>query len=229
MASPVKSGDIEALNLANSICAEELKHLRLRDQMKEFLDWMLDSDGNLSDAFLENFADKMTPIGSILLWSSSTLPSTKYLLCNGQAVSRTTYASLFARIGVVFGSGDGSTTFNLPNLTDRVPVGIGSQYTMAQQVGAKEVELSEANLPAHTHTIPTKRVDSIQIFSSAQVKLEVFKVFNDGSVTEYTDGGLETGSPATAQAETDENTSSTPTSVSVMQPSLGVQFIIKAL
>ena len=59
--------------------------------------------------------------------------------------------------------------------------------------------------------------------------MEVFKVFNDGSVTEYTDGGLETGSPATAQAETDENTSSTPTSVSVMQPSLGVQFIIKAL
>lgn len=229
MASPVKESDIQSLSLSNSLCAEMLEVLRLRDQTKELLGWMLDSDGNVSDAFLENIADKMTPVGTILIWGSSTMPSTKYLPCNGQAVSRTTYASLFARIGVVFGAGDSSTTFNLPNFTDRVPVGSGSQYTMAQQIGSKEVELAEANIPAHTHPIATKRVDSMQIFSTAQVKLEVFKVYNDGSVTEYTDGGLETGSPASAQVDTLENTETTPTSVSVVQPSLGVSFIIKVL
>lgn len=231
MASPVKESDIQSLSLSNSLCAEMLEVLRLRDQTKELLGWMLDSDGNVSDAFLENIAAKMTPLGTILIWGSPTMPSTKYLPCNGQAISRTTYASLFAQIGVVFGSGDSSTTFNLPNFTDRVPVGIGQQYTMAQQLGAKEVALSSANIPSHTHTIATKRVDSVQVFSSAQVKLEVFKVFNDGSSTEYADNALEpaANSPASAEATTGPNTLSGATTVSIMQPSLGVNFIIKVL
>lgn len=53
--------------------------------------------------------------GSVIMWASNTAPSS-YLECNGAAISRTTYAALFAAIGTVFGSGDGSTTFNIPDL-----------------------------------------------------------------------------------------------------------------
>ena len=229
MGSPVVSGDIDPLNLSGSLCAEELKHLRLRDQMKEFLDWAIEENGDVSDAFLENMADKMTPVGTILLWSSATLPSAKYLLCNGQAISRTTYASLFARIGVVFGSGNGSTTFNLPNLTDRVPVGIGQQYTMAQQIGAKETTLTSANLPLHSHTIATRRVDGVEFWGGSQAKVETFQVYNFGTTTVVADGGISSGNPTTNSWTTNEAGSGTPANISLLQPSLGVNFIIKAL
>ena len=229
MGSPVVSGDIDPLNLSGSLCAEELKHLRLRDQMTEFLDWAIEENGDVSDAFLENMADKMTPVGTILLWSSATLPSAKYLLCNGQAISRTTYASLFARIGVVFGSGNGSTTFNLPNLTDRVPVGIGQQYTMAQQIGAKETTLTSANLPLHSHTIATRRVDGVEFWGGSQAKVETFQVYNFGTTTVVADGGISSGNPTTNSWTTNEAGSGTPANISLLQPSLGVNFIIKAL
>lgn len=229
MGSPVVSGDIQPLSLAGSLCEQELQHLRLRDQMKEFLDWAIEENGDVSDAFLENIADRMTPIGTILLWGSATLPSTKYLLCNGQAVSRTTYASLFARIGVVFGNGDGSTTFNLPNLTDRVPVGIGQQYTMGQQLGSKEVALVEGNLPAHTHTITTRRVDGVEFWGGSQAKVETLQVYTFGTTNVVADGGISSGNPTTNSWTTNSAGSASPSNISLMQPSLGVNFIIKAL
>ncbi len=64
-----------------------------------------------------------TPAGSIQLWGTSTAPG-GFLLCDGSAVSRSTYAVLFAVISTTFGVGDGSTTFNVPNLKNRVPVGV---------------------------------------------------------------------------------------------------------
>ncbi|NTB86863.1 tail fiber protein [Agrobacterium tumefaciens] len=56
-----------------------------------------------------------TPTGSVTMWTAATSPS-GYLICNGAAVSRTTYAALFAVIGTIYGAGNGSTTFNLPDL-----------------------------------------------------------------------------------------------------------------
>lgn len=53
------------------------------------------------------------PIGGMLFWPGASAPS-KFLICQGQAISRTTYSSLFALIGITYGAGDGSTTFNLP-------------------------------------------------------------------------------------------------------------------
>jgi microcystin-dependent protein len=63
--------------------------------------------------------------GVIKMWGGATAPQ-GYLLCQGQAVSRTTYATLFNVIGTQFGVGDGSTTFNIPNLQGNVPVGYKS-------------------------------------------------------------------------------------------------------
>jgi hypothetical protein len=70
------------------------------------------------------------PAGLIAPYGGSSAP-TGWLMCNGQAVSRTTYATLYSKIGVNYGSGDGSTTFNLPNYTNRVAQGLGYGYVEA--------------------------------------------------------------------------------------------------
>lgn len=64
------------------------------------------------------------PIGAIIPFGGTTAPD-GFLLCQGQEVSRTTYAELFKVIGTAFGAGDGSTTFNVPDLRETVPVGVG--------------------------------------------------------------------------------------------------------
>lgn len=89
------------------------------------------------------------PTGSMLMWPTSTAPS-NWLLCNGQAISRTTYAALFALLGTTFGAGNGSTTFNLPNYIDRMPIGAGSLYNGGSTGGSKD-----ATLVSHTHTATT--------------------------------------------------------------------------
>lgn len=64
---------------------------------------------------------RLVPVGTILPYAASSAP-TGYLLCYGQAVSRATYATLFALVSTTYGTGDGSTTFNLPDLRGRVPL-----------------------------------------------------------------------------------------------------------
>jgi microcystin-dependent protein len=66
--------------------------------------------------------DNVTPTGVVLPYAGSAAPS-GWLLCFGQAISRTTYANLFAAIGTSFGTGDGSTTFNVPDTRGRVLAG----------------------------------------------------------------------------------------------------------
>ena len=66
-------------------------------------------------------------------------PPAGWLLCDGSAVSRTTYARLFAAIGTTFGSGDGSSTFNLPNLQNEFIRGLGSGRTLGSRQQATEI------------------------------------------------------------------------------------------
>jgi len=77
-------------------------------------------------------------VGTILPWSNSSLPS-GYLNCDGTAVSRTTYSALFAVIGTDYGSGNGSSTFNLPDLQDKVPLGVSNTKAVASSGGAASV------------------------------------------------------------------------------------------
>lgn len=70
------------------------------------------------------------PVGAVIPYAGSVAPS-NWLLCDGSAVSRTTYASLFAITSTTFGVGDGSTTFNLPDLRSRIPVGAGTGTKVA--------------------------------------------------------------------------------------------------
>lgn len=97
-----------------------------------------------------------TPPGVIHQYAGSSAPS-GYLLCEGQAVSRVTYAALFAIIGTTYGAGDGSTTFNLPNLTGKVPVGLNSSDASfdarGETGGEKTHSITTAEMPAHTHSV----------------------------------------------------------------------------
>lgn len=103
------------------------------------------------------------PTGSITIWTTDTAP-TGYLLCYGQAVSRTTYADLFAVVSTVYGTGDGSTTFNVPDMRGRIPLGqddmggssanrvvAAAADTLGSSGGAETHTLTEAELAAHNH------------------------------------------------------------------------------
>lgn len=71
----------------------------------------------------------LAPTGTVIAYAANSAPD-GYLLCNGATVSRTTYAALFAKIGTTYGTGDGSTTFTLPNLTDKFIQGSGTAGTV---------------------------------------------------------------------------------------------------
>lgn len=74
-----------------------------------------------------------------------------FLLCDGAAYSRTDYAELFEAIGTIYGEGDGSTTFNVPNLSTRVPVGTGSGYGLGATGGEESHKLTIDEMPYHGH------------------------------------------------------------------------------
>lgn len=93
------------------------------------------------------------PAGIIMPFAGTVAPQ-GYLLCDGSAVDRTTYATLFGVIGTTFGEGDGSTTFNLPDLGGRVPLGVSSTHLLGSTGGSETVTLTESELPAHVHEVP---------------------------------------------------------------------------
>jgi microcystin-dependent protein len=117
---------------------------------------------------LLNPSESRIPVGSVMPFAGATEPD-GWLLCYGQAVSRTTYAALFAVISTTYGVGDNSTTFNLPDLRGRVIAGQddmgGSSAnrltnqsgglngdTLGATGGAETHTLITAEMPAHTHT-----------------------------------------------------------------------------
>lgn len=91
-------------------------------------------------------------VGEIIAYAGGVAP-TGWLMCDGSAVSRTTYANLFAITGTTYGIGDGSTTFNLPDLAGRFPLGADGSHARGSVSGVEQITLTLDNLPAHTHTI----------------------------------------------------------------------------
>jgi microcystin-dependent protein len=159
-----------------------------------------------------------SPTGSIVMWPTATAP-TGFLLCNGATANRITYAALFALIGTVYGAGDGSTTFNLPNFNNRSPIGAGGLYTAGQQMGSKD-----AVVVSHTHTATVSDHTHAHTF------------------TNYSTAGGGSASPLIGNSNTTftQTTSAVATGITVgistvgssgtdanLQPSLGIFFIIK--
>lgn len=99
------------------------------------------------------------PIGSIVPFASDTIPN-GWLLCDGRAVSRTKYAELFKAIGTKHGSGDGSTTFNVPNIKGKVVVGkqqtmtpSGNFTNLGETGGEEDHTLTVDEIPSHGHDV----------------------------------------------------------------------------
>lgn len=99
---------------------------------------------------------RQVPTGMIVAWGNETVPA-GWLACEGDAVSRSTYAALFAVVGTLFGVGNGTTTFNLPNLGGRAVVGYNvaeSEYNfLGKASGSKTHPLTVGEIPSHSHTI----------------------------------------------------------------------------
>lgn len=91
-------------------------------------------------------------VGTIYLFAGSSVPS-GFLLCDGSAISRSTYASVFSVIGTTYGAGDGSTTFNLPDLTGKVVIGASSTHALGATGGEETHALLDTEMPSHTHGI----------------------------------------------------------------------------
>lgn len=94
------------------------------------------------------------PVGSIMPYPKATAPE-NWLICDGSAISRTDYSELFNAIGTTFGEGDGSTTFNLPNIKGRTIVGLDTDdtdfNTIGKTLGEKTHTLTVAEMPEHNH------------------------------------------------------------------------------
>ena len=90
-------------------------------------------------------------VGEIRMFAGNFAPQ-GWMLCQGQTLAITDYDVLFNLIGTTYG-GDGQTTFNLPNLSSRVPVHQGSGFVIGQMSGQESVTLTVQQIPQHTHPV----------------------------------------------------------------------------
>jgi microcystin-dependent protein len=105
---------------------------------------------------LTTLSNATLPIGGVFDYHSATPPSNNFLLANGQAIGRSAYTALntlYSAASYPFGNGDGSTTFNLPNYTDKMSIGAGNLYGVAATGGAATHTLTNAELPAAPVTV----------------------------------------------------------------------------
>tara|TARA_R100000655_G_scaffold40184_2_gene75824 strand:+ start:80 stop:1498 length:1419 start_codon:yes stop_codon:yes gene_type:complete len=129
---------------------------------------VVNDGGTMKSVPASDFRTYIMPAGSVIPYAGTSAP-TGFLLCDGSAVSRSTYAALFGVIGETYGAGDGSSTFALPDLRGRIVAGkddmggsAASKLTnqsggvdgdaLGAKGGSETQALVEANLPAHTHT-----------------------------------------------------------------------------
>ena len=130
---------------------------------------VVNDGGTMKSVPASDFKEYIMPTGAVLPYAGSSAP-TGFLLCYGQAISRSTYADLFSAISTTYGTGDGSSTFNVPDLRGRVVAGQddmgGSSAnrltdqtgglngdTLGDTGGSETHTLTTAQMPAHTHTV----------------------------------------------------------------------------
>lgn len=153
------------------------------------------------------------PTGTILSFAGNSIP-TGFLNCNGAPVSRTTYADLFAVIGTTYGEGDGSTTFNLPNLTDRFIQGSSTAGT-----------IKEAGLPNITGSIEHIS-ESFSSTASSATNSALYKS-SDTPGDGTSPGRVDYNDTGTLAFDASRSNSIYGASTTVQPPAVTVRFIIK--
>ena len=90
-------------------------------------------------------------IGEIRMFGGNFAPA-GWAFCNGQALAISEYSTLYSLIGTAYG-GNGTTTFNLPDLQGRLPVHVGNGFVIGQQAGEENHTVTVREIPGHTHTV----------------------------------------------------------------------------
>ena len=130
------------------------------------------------------------PTGVIMPYGGSIAPN-GYLLCDGAAVSRTDYADLFAVIGTSYGTGDDSTTFNVPDLRECVPVGAGNSERSSSVLKAHDTytvgQFKDDQLQNHSHTYTAPSYGGV--YTSGSREYAATSTSFTGSVSSYNYGG----------------------------------------
>ncbi len=170
------------------------------------------------------------PTATIIPWSDSSVPS-GYLECNGQAVSRSTYSALFTLVGTTYGAGDGSSTFNLPDVQDKCCVSKSNNKALASTGGANTVAAT-GNVSGSTgnHSLSTP-----QLASHSHSRVTAFngpgrtETFNNNSNYYRSGGGpSNTNSSGSGSAHSHNMSANfTGDATSVLQPYLTIMYIIK--
>src|SRR5262249_3727051 len=167
------------------------------------------------------------PTGALIMFAANVAP-TGYLLCDGAAVSRTGYSALFAVISTLYGVGNGTTTFNVPDLRGRIALGFGAGAGLTarsngQNGGAESHALTTAELAAHHHSVGGHIHDLKSFpYDPPTTSIGGFHMINQspsGTTGHITTEGA---SGATDTADTGSGTAG-----SLMNPYLVVNYIIK--
>ena len=192
---------------------------------------------------LLKFISYFEPVGSIKMYAGSNTP-TKWLKCEGQAVSRTTYSKLFDAIGTTYGAGDGSTTFNVPDFRGRVGVGVGmgtatgaTAHSLGQTDGSETVTLTVDQMPSHTHIQNSHNHSQNSHKHNIKVNL-AYHPGNGGTVAGDNAWAVDTtgGGSITSESATATNIAATATNQNTggggahgnMQPYTAINYIIFA-
>jgi microcystin-dependent protein/6-phosphogluconolactonase (cycloisomerase 2 family) len=174
------------------------------------------------------------PSGTIMQYAGATAP-TGYLICDGSAVSRTTYATLFAVTSTTYGVGNGSTTFNLPNLQSRLPIGAGTGSgltlrTRGTTYGTETFTLASGNIPQLT----SGNMSANASHSHTQLRPSYVYVGSGGGAGNAAGTIIQTSDNVSGpqiQSQSTEHTHSvgniTPSAVTFLPPSLALNYIIK--
>jgi microcystin-dependent protein len=189
------------------------------------------------------------PLGGSMPYMGPTAPNSAFVLPYGQAISRTTYATLFALAGTTFGVGDGSTTFNVPDLRGNVPVGVDNMGGVSggrfpglnpgSQIGSITHVLTSNELPTHTHSGTTATESATHSHQYPAVTVQI----GNGGTIQYTGGVLcpvgssGAGGAFNATTETATHTHTITTdggtvggaAHNIMQPTLGMNYILRII
>lgn len=141
------------LKYRNALPPEVARELdQLVASIRAFLGVSFNEDGTLAVQTIASVSESGFPVGSITAYGGTTAP-TNWMICDGSAISRATYADLFDTIGITFGAGNGTTTFNIPDLRGRFPIGKAASGTGSTLGGTGGTIDHTHTGPSHQHAV----------------------------------------------------------------------------
>jgi microcystin-dependent protein len=176
------------------------------------------------------------PTGFIVMYGAATSPSASWLVCDGSPISRTSYSDLFDVIGISFGGGDGATTFNVPDLQNRVPYGgtVGVQGGSNDAVTVSHTHIQDPHghsastagtAASHSHTVTTAGGGTAGAASGAAVNALV----GTSSISTNGSGPLALSASTSVGDATAVNQNAGVSGIGLNRPAfVGIQFLIKS-